>query len=166
MKKYAIHFIVTALIIALTIGLPSAIYFKIFTPADEEAETGATYILPEKPSGEFVIMINEKRHPTSIDVWDDFFSERDYDPLSDKISCLTVSGDALGAELADRYSKRLFVKQMSIREENVILVLSKAELGLIDAVIMSADIADVYNLKTDVDGLRYVRVKGSQSEKT
>jgi len=165
MKSVLKHVLIVVIALIITLGVPSAIFFDIFSDKTvADAKTGATFDLPDKPSGDFVVLINEKRHDGSLYDWVDFFCERDYDVLMDDISCLVVSGDAHGRELADRYMARLAVNQMKITEENVMLVITKAEYALIDVVIMSKEVADAYDLTKRIEGVMIIEITSSEDQ--
>ncbi len=108
-----------------------------------DAVTGASEAL-DAPSGEYVILINRDRHKNKeyLDIWEEFFSKGESErvfELFEDISCVTAAGDAGGLEMARTFQSRLAENQMKIRAEDGILMLSKAESGRYDVIVMSKE---------------------------
>ena len=126
----------------LCLGLPALIYLPKGDGVD--AVSGASLNVPDQPSGEFVVILNRERH-AALEEWTDFFTEREVGVIMEDLSCTTASGDAAGLQLAQRCQARLAENQMSLRSENGVLLVSKAEQGLYDVVILSRETADAYD---------------------
>ena len=107
-----------------------------------DAVSGATMELPDQPSGRYVIIVNRDRHPAAMEDWTAFFEEREVGVIMEDISCLTAAADAGGVQLAERYQARLAENQMTLNRENSLLVVSRAEHGLYDVIILSEEMAD------------------------
>ncbi len=137
------HILVILAALFVLLGLP-AMYFTQGTTGETDSVSGASQAVPERPSGEFVVLMSKERHPDSLDAWTDFFSERPTDVIMEDLSCMTVQDDAAGLQLARRYQSRLAENQMTVRQENPVLVASRAENGLFDAIILSKEAADAY----------------------
>lgn len=139
----------------LVIGL--AIFFLLFVPGmsftdarallsgSVDAVSGASVEVPDQPSGTFVILIRNDRHPLSMEDWTNFFQEKEVGVIMEDLSCLVDRGDPLGQEAANRYQLRLAENQMTVRQENGTLLVSKAEAGLFDVIILSREMADYYD---------------------
>ena len=112
--------------------------------------TRASLELPEIPSGNFLILLNQDEHPGTVRDWTLFFEEKPVDVIMEDINCLIISGDAAGKELAERYQARLSENQMKWRQENGILAASRVENGLFDAVILSQEAADAYGIDCNI----------------
>ena len=132
-----IGIILAALLLCL--GLPALIYLPKGDGVD--AASGASLEVPDQPSGEFVVILNRERH-AALEEWEAFFTEREVGVIMEDLRCATASGDAAGLQLAQRYEARLAENQMSLRSENGTLLVSKAERGLYDVVILSRETAD------------------------
>ena len=116
-----------------------------------DAVSGASMEIPDTPSGEYVVLLNRDKHPLTMDDWRAFFEERPVGVIMEDISCLLVQGDASGKQLADRYLARLAANQMTVKEENSLLVVSRAENGLYDVVILSKEMADAAGFETAME---------------
>ncbi len=140
------HIMTVLVLLAVLLGLPAAHFARqgtLFGPAD--AVSGASLVVPDQPSGTFFVLLNEDRHPATGGEWEKFFREQEVDVIMEDISCLVTRGDAAGAELAERYLARLAENQMKLTAEDGTLVASRAENGLFDVIIISADAEPVYD---------------------
>ena len=155
--------ILTALFV--TLGIPTLYYLGTGALAigGADAVTGASLELPDQPSGQFVVLVNREKHPDTLELWTDFFTDRPTDVIMEDLSCMTARGDAAGLQLAERYQARLAEHQMSIRQENPVLLVSRAEQGLFDVVILSQEMADAYQFRTgsERNGVTVIPVKGA-----
>ena len=107
-----------------------------------DAVSGASMDLPDQPSGQFVVIINRDRHPLTLDEWSSFFREEEVGVIMEDISCLAATSDPAGVQLARRYMARLAENQMVLTTENSLLVVSRAENGLYDVIVLSKEMAD------------------------
>ena len=147
MKSVIRHIAVFVVGVALLLGLPffTSDYFKAQV-SGEDAVTGASTAL-DAPSGEYVVLINKDKHTdeSALLLWQEFFetgeSEELYSVFED-LSCTVASSDAAGLEMAKSFQSRLPENQMSIKTEDGILMLSKAEHGRFDVIVMSKEYYD------------------------
>lgn len=147
MKSAVRHIAVFAAAIALMLGLPffTSDYYKARV-SGSDAVTGASAAL-DAPSGEYVVLINKDKHTdeSALSLWQEFFetgeSEELYSVFED-LSCTVASSDAAGLEMAKSFQSRLPENQMSIKTEDGILMLSKAEHGRFDVIVMSKEFFD------------------------
>ena len=107
-----------------------------------DAVSGASMDLPDQPSGDFVVILNTSRHPLTIEEWTAFFQEREVGVIMEDISCMAAASDAAGVQLAQRYQVRLAENQMELTTENSLLVVSRAENGLFDVIVLSKEMAE------------------------
>ena len=107
-----------------------------------DAVSGASMDLPNQPSGEYVVILNRGRHPLTLDQWAAFFREEPVDVIMEDLSCLAAASDPTGVQLAQRYMVRLAEHQMTLKTENSLLVVSRAENGLYDVIVLSREMAD------------------------
>lgn len=77
--------------------------------------------------------------------------------IFEDISCMAAANDAGGCEMAKSCRSRLPENQMHLRKIDGTLLLSKAEHGLFDTVILSAEYADLLSAET-VYGMENVKV--------
>ena len=157
------HRLLVLVLLGFLVGLPCATHTEIFHGKNNtDAVSGATMKLPEQPSGEFVILINESLHRDTLSDWKRFFSGKDMPVIFDDISCLTAEGDLTGILLAERMQAQLPENQMRLRSEDPTLLVSKAEAGLIDVAIFSKEMADALKLRApgQMEGVAVITVKG------
>ena len=138
-------FIAAALFVCL--GIPT-LYFgqKNLLPGGQtDTISGASLVVPEQPSGAFLILLNKAHHPDTTEDWTAFFTEQPVDVIMEDIHCLITRGDATGKELAERYLARLAENQMRITQEDGTLIASRAECGLFDVILLSEEAAQTYD---------------------
>ena len=138
--------LIIAAALAVLLGLPG-LYFAgrsgLLSGAD--AVSSASLEIPDQPSGEYLVLINRDLHRETLGDWKAFFTEAPVGVIMEDISCLTAKGDRGGSELAERYRLRLPENQMTLRSEDPTLLVSKAEYGRFDIIILSAEMADLFN---------------------
>lgn len=137
------HAAVIFMALGLCLGLPCAVYLPA-RAGGADAVSSASLEIPDRPSGAFVVLLNRERHPLTAGEWSDFFLEKPVGVIMEDISCLTAEGDAAGLELARRYQARLAEHQMLLREVNGTLLVSKAEQGIFDVIVLSKEAAEAY----------------------
>mgnify|MGYP007070019743 CR=1 FL=1 len=142
-----LHIAADILIVFLLIGVPVLRYCDIKVSGNYDAVSSASVVLPDSPSGEFLIFINKDYHEDTYAQWEDFFTGENMSVIFDDVSCLVPKSDKTGIEFANRYMAILPENQMSVRMEDSTLIASKITEGYLDIVIMSEEMADI--LKTD-----------------
>ncbi len=111
-----------------------------------DAVASASVKLPDKPSGEFEVLINRRLHKDTLEQWVKFFRDGELDVIFDDLNCICAEGDVQGIQLAQRFQAELPENQLRLRTENPTLLISKAENSCIDVVIISKDMADAVRL--------------------
>lgn len=99
------------------------------------------------PDGRFYILINGERHPDKAVLadWVTFFEDKEAAPLiMEDVSCVALEGDAAGIEMAESLQSRLAENQMTLRTEQGVLAVSKADAGLFDVLVLSEAAYDAY----------------------
>ena len=113
-------------------------------------------------SGKYMVFINRELHDkagTTGD-WEKFFSFSDDVPLiMEDITCKVVQFDSEGLDTARKYQARLPENQMIIEQEAGVMLLSKAELGRFDVMIMSEAAAKSYSAQTLYDKENILTIK-------
>lgn len=149
--KMVRHIIVVAAACFLILGIP---FFRSDTFATlagkaPDAVSGASVVI-DQPSGEYVIFINRDRHPDeeNLRTWIDFFEGKEITFLFEDITCMVAKGDALGLEMAQSLQSKLPENQMQIEQTEATLMLSKAEYGRYDVIIMSQEMAEAFRAET------------------
>ena len=159
------HIVVCVVALFVLLGLPAMYYggHGGFSGAGTDATTGASAELPDRPSGDFVVLMDRAKHPDTLEAWTDFFSDRPTEVIMEDLSCLTLRGDPSGTRLAERYRARLAENQMTIRREDPTLVASRADRGLFDVIVLSKEMADAYQFESTLDDSRVavISVKGA-----
>lgn len=144
------HTAAVFLALFVTLGIPSLAYvdFSALFGEKVDAVSGASLELPAQPSGNFVILLNRDRHKGTAEEWTTFFSGGETDVIMDDVACVAAQGDAAGIQLAERFRSRLAENQMTVRQVNPTLLASRADAGVYDTVIVSAEMADALTLST------------------
>ena len=113
-------------------------------------------------SGKYIVFINRGLHDkagTTGD-WEKFFSFTDDVPLiMEDITCKVAQLDSEGLDTARKYQARLPENQMKIEQEAGVMLLSKAELGRFDVMIMSEAAAKSYSAQTLYDIEKILTIK-------
>ena len=113
-------------------------------------------------SGKYMVFINRGLHDkagTTGD-WEKFFSFTDDVPLiMEDITCKVAQLDSEGLDTARKYQARLPENQMKIEQEAGVMLLSKAELGRFDVMIMSEAAAKNYSAQTLYDKENILTIK-------
>ena len=113
-------------------------------------------------SGKYMVFINRGLHDkagTTGD-WEKFFSFSDDVPLiMEDITCKVAQFDSEGLDTARKYQARLPENQMKIEQEAGVMLLSKAELGRFDVMIMSEAAAKNYSAQTLYDKENILTIK-------
>ncbi|MCR4672695.1 MAG: hypothetical protein K5637_05620 [Lachnospiraceae bacterium] len=160
------HAIIVAVAAFLIFFLPfsrSNTYAVMIGAAEADALSGATTVL-DKPSGDYVVLINREVRTSedTFNTWVDFFSGREISFLFEDISCMVGRGDAGGLSMAQSFQSQLPENQMKVELEDPIMMISKAEVGKYDIIVMSAEFADSYSADSlfDNEGTQAIFVKG------
>ena len=123
-------------------------------------------VVLDQPSGDFVILINRDWHTDeeALEDWITFFSgsaeEDELLIIFEDIGCSVASADAAGVELANSFSSQLPENQMKVLQEDTTLLMSRADEGLFDVIILSKEYADAYHAETAYqDNIEVVELK-------
>lgn len=154
-KEFFKHFAVVVLSLFVIIGVPffSTDYFKeLLSPEAPDAVSSASIIL-DMPSGKYIVLINSDLHKDNekLDNWLKFFNGEEIDYIFEDISCSVAKGDTGAMETAKSFQSRLPENQMRIKEEDALILVSRAEAGLFDSVIMSEEFAKSFDA-ADIEG--------------
>ena len=155
--------IIVALLVILGIPFSRTSYFAQLRNPGADAEASASIII-DQPSGEYVVLINEDRHTNAenLAIWKDFFAGKEIPFLFEDIVCTVGSIDGGGLGMAQSYQSRLPENQMQIRQEDITLLLSKAEYKRFDIIVLSKEFADMFGASTlyDKEGIYTIMVGG------
>lgn len=158
--KVLLNILIVAVVTFIILGIPTLIYYSKTASYDEKASGSVE--LPDVPSGEFVVLINNEMHKDTMDLWVAFFTndEENIKVIFEDISCYVSSNDSNAIELAKRYQIYLPENQMTIKYENGILLASKAESGILDVMIFSKEFVDYLNLNISASNVTQITIKG------
>lgn len=162
MSEKLLHIAISVLVSALCVITPCAVFLDIFADTPPDAVSQATVALPDQPSGDFTVYINNSLHEDTLDDWTLFFND-EYAVIFDDISCITAAGDVSGQALADRFKAQLPQNQMNVRSEDAVLLASKIDAGLIDVAVISKEMGNVLNLGSAPDGITVINISEDKS---
>jgi hypothetical protein len=161
MTKIIGHLCAAAAII-LVLGVPFLLSgkFALLMGQDYDMLSSATVII-DSPSGDYVVVINSDMHPKAenLETWTKFFGGEEISYIFEDISCVCASGDVGGIEMARAFQSRLPENQMKIKVEDGILMISKAEYGRFDVIVMSKEFAEAYAASTLSDNENNVIIR-------
>ena len=125
-----------------------------------DAVSAATVII-DQPSGAYVVLINKDRHKNAdnLETWQTFFKGEEIDFLFEDISCTVADMDVSGLDMAQSFQSRLPENQMTLRKEDITLMLSKAGYGLFDVIMMSKEVYDAYGAAAFTDEEKMVIIE-------
>jgi hypothetical protein len=151
MKKWIGHTGIVLAGVFLLLGIPffTTDYFKNLIHGDTDAVSSASVII-DQPSGEYLVLINRKLHTDeeNLNTWIRFFGGEEISYLFEDISCSVASADTGALTMAQSFQSRLPEKQMRIQTEDASLLLSRADRGKYDIIILSKEFADSYDAAT------------------
>lgn len=162
MKK-ALHILALTAVAAAIFALPYRVFIgpirlgALFGGGGVDAVTSPSIIL-DAPDGSYVVLLNEARHQkyrTAQD-WADFLSGESL-VIMDDVACAVIDTDAGGIEMAESYRSRLPENQMKITRMDGLMLMSRAQYGAFDVIVLSRAYADAMQAST-VYGLEDVRV--------
>ncbi len=153
MMRYVRHIAVCAAGVILLLVVPFLFtdgFARLINGTD--AVSGASEIL-DAPSGNYTVLINRERHKSGSDMeaWREFFSGGDFTIIFDDISCVTLEGDESAHEMAMSFMSRLPENQMKLHSGSALQVLSKAEYGRYDMLLLSDEAAESYGISAIAD---------------
>lgn len=149
MNKTGKHIIVVASALLVLYGIPftkTGMFRSLVSGKGLDAISAATTIL-DAPSGDYIVMINKdrQRDKEKLTAWENFFQEKDYGLLFDDAVLSAANGDVGGIDMARRYQSRLSKNQMKLHVEDPVLMLSKADAGRIEFMVMSKEASETYH---------------------
>ena len=163
--KILLHILISLTAAFLLVGLPAAYILHRSAGESADAVSKATAKIPDKPSGEYVLLLNRSLHEDSVDDWISFFRDGELNVIFDDISCLAADSDSNAIKMAERLCAQLPENQMHFRTENPLLLVSKAENGCIDAAVFSKEFADAMKLSLGTDEkIICISLKGGEPE--
>lgn len=162
--KIGKHVLYILLGLFVCLGIPTLRYADIpgLLKGSGDAVSSASMVISDAPSGEYLVLVNEKYHPLSMEEWEKFFSEQPVGVILEDIRCFVPAGDTNGIELAKRYQARLAENQMRFRAMDGLLLVSRAEHGLFDVIVLSKEAAEAYGYgkARSLPGVRAIPVTG------
>jgi hypothetical protein len=137
--------------VLLLLGVPffTTDAFRNLLQGETDAVASAS-VLIEQPSGEYLVFINRNMHPDeeNLNTWVQFFSGEEISYLFEDISCSVISADTSARTMAQSFQSRLPEKQMRIQTEDGSFLMSRADQGKYDIMILSKEFADAYDVST------------------
>ena len=168
--KFFMHLFLVVGAVFLTVGVPFMMtdYYKGLFSSNEVDAVSSPSVIIDKPSGNYIVLINTRLHKdkSKLDQWISFFSGEETDIIFEDIACTVAEGDAKGLEMAQSFQSKLPENQMKIKEEEAVLVISRAEEGKFDILLMSKDLADSYKLREKnqnyIEDIKFTEEKKSE----
>lgn len=162
------HILISGAALFLILGVPllASDRFAQIVSGQTDAVSGATVTLAQ-PSGNYMVLISTKEHsdPENLTTWNSFFTGGDFTYIFDDVSCIVASGDAGAGELARSYQSQLPQHQMKVMTEDSVMVLSRADAGDYDMIVMSDEFADAYRFReNEARNTEVIHVKGGNGE--
>ena len=158
---YLKHISLTLLALILLVAVPILSNFDLSaSQGDVDTNSSASIELPDSPSGEFVLIINNQLHQKTMNDWRSFFNDDEFVVIFEDIQCLVAEGDLTAQQMAERFQAQLPENQMRLRTINPTLLVSKIENGYIDIAVLSTEMAEALKLTGDIRGITQFKVTG------
>ena len=95
---------------------------------------------------EYRVYINREKHEAAgtLPAWEGFFRGEDGDFVFENILCYVGNGDGSGLGMARSFQSVLPENQMEIRQMDMPLMLSRADHGKFDVLVLSKEMADAF----------------------
>ena len=161
------HIVIVIAMLILLAVVPAATHFDFLASgADSDAVSQASIVVPDQPSGDYIVLISRDLHKDTLGDWENFFTGEELAVIFEDVSCLTARGDVNGQQLAERFRAQLPENQMQLRSEDPTLLASKAEAGYIDIAVFSQEMADAVDLNTagGSDSVAILRIRGESDQ--
>ena len=146
--RWAIRILVPVLVLGIPFVAMGGVSKIGSDPLDAVSAATDVAFDPEDLSGEYVVYINEERHPDTGEVWSDFFRGEEVPVILDDISCLVCNTDPEALEYAKICQARLPANQMKIGTDETIMILSKGDAGKFDIILLSKEVAQQYSAES------------------
>lgn len=168
MKDFLKHAVISFIGVFLLIGFPFLMtsYCRDLIKEGHVDIVASASIILDQPSGDYVVLINSRLHPNKnrLKFWMDFFSGHEVTFTFEDISCSVARGDAGALEMAQSFRSRLPENQMVVMPEDSTLLLSRADNGKFDIIIMSAEFIEKRKARTSYgDGIIVINLIGGSS---
>ena len=163
------HIAITAAALIIILGIPalSSDTVRAYLRGEDPDAVSSSTVILDAPSGSFVALINEEKRKDAdtLATWKKFFSGEEIGFVFEDIVCGVGRGDSAAKEMAQSLQSRLPENQMRIEVEDATLMLSKAEYGRFDIILMSVEYAKAFGIKTveDNEGVTAARLELSDS---
>lgn len=159
-----IGIVLAGLIVIIGIPLLATGYIGALFSGSLDAVSSASVVL-DQPSGDFLVLINRDFHTDeeTLNDWISFFSAGaeeggDLPIIFEDIAASVAIADPAGAEMADSLRSQLPENQMKVTKEDATLLMSRADKGLFDIIIMSSEFAEGYHAETAYENKSNVQV--------
>lgn len=157
------HVIIIAAALFVIIGIPflRTDYFAALVSGDGADATSSASVILDTPSGSYVVLINRAMHTDeeAMNTWADFFEGKEISYIFEDIRCTVAKQDANGLEMAKSYQSRLPENQMTVEQQDAILMLSKAGYGKFDILVLSKEMADAYGIQSLTENTDIVTIQ-------
>ena len=158
------HILADLGVVALVLGVPffTSDWFRAkVTGAD--AVSGATTVI-EAPSGDYLVLLNSAALEEDA-FWETFFVGDEVGYCFEDITCMIGSGDTGAADMAASFCSRLPEDQMRVRIEDITLMLSRADSGRFQVILLSQEMAERTGALSAVEnGAKAVTFTGKDGE--
>lgn len=135
-------------------------YFKGLLFSNETDTVSSPSVVLDKPSGNYLVLINLKLHKNKekLEAWENFFTGKDAGIIFEDIACSVAKTDVSGTKMADSFRSKLPENQMKIKKEDAILLVSRAEEGDFDTLVISLEFAKSYKLEKFPDFIKVIKL--------
>lgn len=150
--KAVTHIVTDVVLLTAMLGLP-----VVLTGTKPDAVSSASVII-EAPSGQFLVLLNTDTLEEDA-FWEAYFSGEDVDFCFEDIHCMTAQSDAAALTMAQSFQSRLAEHQMDVRQEDLTLLMSKADHGKFQVIILSEELAAYCKAETAMcDGVKALHI--------
>ncbi len=166
--KIILHILICLAAVCLILGIPFWALggFHLLFSSQNDAVTSASMLLsnPNQVDGSFVVLINRdaRKDEKTLALWADFFTGRDDPLIMEDITVMIADNDTNAISLGENLQARLPENQMKIKKTNGLMMLSMAQAGRFDIVLLSDAAAEAFTASTvyDMENVEVLHIKG------
>lgn len=147
--RLAVRLLLDLAVIAAVLLLPVLLHPQGRAKLTGTDAVSSASVTIEAPSGEFLVLLNLDTLEEDA-FWQTFFSGGEVDYCFEDIACMVADSDPAALNAAQSYQSRLSAHQMTVRQENMTLMLSRADCGKFQVIVISRELAEHYRAQTAV----------------
>ena len=145
--RLAVHVLLDLAVIAAVLFVPVLLSAQGRAKLTGTDANSSASVVIDAPSGEFLVFLNLDALEEDA-FWQTFFSGGEVDYCFEDITCMVADTDPAALTMAQSFQSRLSAHQMTLRQEDMTLMLSRADCGKFQVIVISKELAEHYRAQT------------------